>query len=253
MALLTTEGLVLRSYGLSEADKIVVVLTPRNGLVRGVAKGARRLKSRFGSSLEPCSIVNFEFYQKEEKELLSIREADLLQSFFSHSPSAELFANFSYFAEILTLFAPPAEPNERLYNMSKLCLRELASRPDRRDAITLYFELWVLKLGGFLPDWSKCGICGRAIGARDTTSLMFSFETACEGCRGLKGAEALNPDARNLFDRAQTTGPDRFAEAAEGNWADVRIVSRILSRILEHVAGRAITVPEGFAVVLDEQ
>ena len=57
MGLIETEGLVLKSYGLAEADKIVVFLTEEYGLVRGVAKGARRLRSKFGSSLEPFSIV----------------------------------------------------------------------------------------------------------------------------------------------------------------------------------------------------
>ncbi len=57
MGLIETEGLILKSYSLAEADKIVVLLTQDEGLVRGVAKGAKRLKSRFGGGLEPFSIV----------------------------------------------------------------------------------------------------------------------------------------------------------------------------------------------------
>ena len=56
MSLLETEGLVLKTYNLAEADRIVVFLTHGHGLVRGVAKGAKRLKSKFGSSLEPYTV-----------------------------------------------------------------------------------------------------------------------------------------------------------------------------------------------------
>jgi DNA repair protein RecO (recombination protein O) len=58
MPLVETESLILKSYSLAEADKIVVFLTQDQGLVRGVAKGAKRLKSRFGGALEPFSIVD---------------------------------------------------------------------------------------------------------------------------------------------------------------------------------------------------
>ena len=53
MSLIETESIILRSYNLAEADKIVVLLTRDHGVVRGVAKGAKRLKSKFGSGLEP--------------------------------------------------------------------------------------------------------------------------------------------------------------------------------------------------------
>ncbi len=69
MGLVETEGMILKTYSLAEADKIIVLLTQNEGLVRGVAKGAKRLKSRFGGGLEPFSIVNLTYFQKEEREL----------------------------------------------------------------------------------------------------------------------------------------------------------------------------------------
>ncbi len=84
MSLIETEGLILKSYPLAEADKIVLLLTERQGLVRGVAKGAKRLKSRFGGALEPFSIVDITYFQKEERELVSIRQIELKKSFFEN-------------------------------------------------------------------------------------------------------------------------------------------------------------------------
>ena len=57
MPLIETESIILKTYNLAEADKIVLFLTRDHGVLRGVAKGAKRLKSRFGSGLEPFSIV----------------------------------------------------------------------------------------------------------------------------------------------------------------------------------------------------
>ena len=41
-------AVVLRTYKLGEADRIVVLLTAENGKVRAVAKGVRKTMSRFG-------------------------------------------------------------------------------------------------------------------------------------------------------------------------------------------------------------
>src|SRR5512134_1946297 len=98
MPVIETEGLVLRSYNLAEADRIVVFFTREHGIVRGVAKGARRLKSRFGSTLEPFSTIQLEFFQKEERELVSIQQVDLLRSSFDAASDPEYLNTFSYIA-----------------------------------------------------------------------------------------------------------------------------------------------------------
>src|SRR5437763_5523683 len=78
MALVSTEAIVLRSYNLAEADRIVVCLTRGAGLVRAVARGARRMKSRFGAALEPFSFINLVFYEKENRELVIISKRKFL-------------------------------------------------------------------------------------------------------------------------------------------------------------------------------
>ncbi len=64
MSIIESESLVLKSYNLSEADRIIVLLTRDHGVVRGVAKGAKRLKSKFGSGLEPFSVVKVIVFSK---------------------------------------------------------------------------------------------------------------------------------------------------------------------------------------------
>ncbi len=82
MGLVDTEGIILKTYSLAEADKIVVLLTQNEGLVRGVAKGAKRLKSRFGGGLEPFSIISISYFQKEERGTRLHRSNRTRQIFF---------------------------------------------------------------------------------------------------------------------------------------------------------------------------
>src|SRR3990170_8875881 len=127
MPVVETESLVLKSCNLAEADRIVVFFTREHGMVRGVAKGAKRLQSRFGSTLEPFSTVQLEYFQKEDRELVSIRRVDLIKSRFEAASSPEFLQTFSYIAELLASFVPPHDPNETLYRMVKACIESAST------------------------------------------------------------------------------------------------------------------------------
>src|SRR6185503_10393034 len=90
MAVLDTDALILRTYNFGEADKIVVFLTRASGVVRAVAKGCRKLKSRFGASLEPFTLARITYYYKENQELVSLRQAEIVRSHFDLSSNAEV-------------------------------------------------------------------------------------------------------------------------------------------------------------------
>ena len=183
MGLVETEGIILKSYSLAEADKIVILLTKSEGLVRGVARGAKRLKSRFGGGLELFSNVQITYFQKEERELVSIRNVELIKSYFSKAGDALFFENFAYLAELLLEFAPPHDPNERLYRMAKVCLDAAADDSTDLESIVIYFELWILKLGGYLPDWGKCQNCKRELGENENAALQINFHLFCLDCQ----------------------------------------------------------------------
>src|SRR5258708_24704576 len=122
MPLIETESLVLKTYNLAEADRIVLFLTHEHGLVRGVAKGAKRLKSKFGSGLEPYSVVKLTYFQKDTVELVSIQNTELLRSHFGLVTEPRFLQKFAYLGDILVAITPPHDPNEDLYRMVKACL-----------------------------------------------------------------------------------------------------------------------------------
>ena len=241
MGLVETEGLVLKSYGLSEADKIVVFLTQEHGLVRGVAKGAKRMKSKFGGSLEPFSIVRLTYFQKEDRELVSIQQSEIVKSFFELAVHPNTFQKFAYLVELLSDFAPPSDPNERLYRMAKVCLETSDEHPEKLSQMIFYFELWLLKLGGYLPSWERCDICRREIGRTESANLQINFHLACRNCRKTRGDWTISPEQRDIFLLAQRVSPTRFLELTKDAANDVNEVSNILKRIISNVLGRETT------------
>ena len=238
MALIESESLILKSYALAEADKIVVFLTQQHGLIRGVAKGAKRLKSRFGGSLEPFSIVNLTFFQKEERELVSISGIDLQKSFFAQAGKPDFLQKFAYLSELLIEFAPPNEPNERLYRMSCICLETAVKEPQHLENIALYFELWILRLAGYLPNWNNCFSCQREILANESVSLQINFHLLCSNCQKGNNKWLLTPIERQIFLVAQTASPIKFIEYTRDKSAEVKEISHILKRIISHVLGK---------------
>src|SRR5947208_12315943 len=80
MPILQSDAIILKTYPLGEADRIVAFFSREHGKVRGVANGARRMKNRFGASLEPLAHSRIIFSQKENRDLVRIQSADLLDS-----------------------------------------------------------------------------------------------------------------------------------------------------------------------------
>ncbi len=240
MGLVETEGLVLKSYSLAEADKIVVLLTQNEGLVRGVAKGAKRLKSRFGGGLEPFSIVQISYFQKEERELVSISHIELIKSYFEKASDPEFFEKFAYLVELLVEFAPPHDPNEKLYRMAKICLETASENPQNLDGTVVYFELWILRLGGYLPDWNRCDNCKREFGADEKAALRINFLLQCQSCQKGRNDWQISAAERQIFKNAQKLSPGKFIEFAANKEKNVKEVSNTLKRIISNILGRDI-------------
>ncbi|MEP6850657.1 MAG: DNA repair protein RecO [Acidobacteriota bacterium] len=240
MGLIETESLVLRSYNLAEADRIVLFLTSDHGLVRGVAKGAKRLKSKFGSALEPFSIVKLTYFQKDSVELVSIQNVELFQSYFELSADPLFLQKFAYLGDLLTSITPPDDPNHDLYRMVKACLNAAAKIPSRIDNIGMYFELWLLRLGGYLPDWRTCEKCRNEIGAPEAGVLQQNFQLICTNCKRPTGGMMITGEMRRLFAEALRLAPIAFAESSGDGAQTAREISIVLRRILSQASGKNI-------------
>jgi DNA repair protein RecO (recombination protein O) len=211
MALCETEALVLRTYNLAEADKIVVCLTRANGLVRGVAKGCRRLKNRFGAALEPFTLLNVTYYQKENQELASLRHVEIISSHFKLWSNAETLTGLCYMGDLVIEFSPPHQPNDKLFRMVNACLEAIAASPGDLQTILRYFEIWLLKLEGFLPDIKRCAECHRVFDENKTAFVGSDLTLRCRSCNQGLGT-ALSSKLHGQLWATQKLGPHLFAE-----------------------------------------
>lgn len=237
MSLRQTEAIVIKSYSLSEADRIVVLFTREFGLVRGVAKGAKRLQSRFGSTLEPFSTVSLEYFEKEERELVSIQSVELLKSRFAIASDPDFLDTYSYIADLLTDFSFPHDADEKLYRMLSACLS--AAETDRGlVSVRLYFELWLLRLSGFLPDWSKCEVCGRPTDAAENYLLVPGFHLQCPRCKRSYVVGTIGPLDIQTFFAVQRLSPIDFIQSMSTSQESVTVISSVMKRLIAQALGR---------------
>jgi DNA repair protein RecO (recombination protein O) len=151
LPLYTADALVLRTYKLGEADRIVVFLTRDRGKKRGVAKGARRPRSRFVGALEPLTEVRVAYFEREQRELVGLNYAETVRSPLAREPQADALGYVGYFAELLDECAQEADADDRLYRLGASMLDALAAKVPVQP-LARYFEYWLLRLQGVYPE-----------------------------------------------------------------------------------------------------
>lgn len=149
MPLYTAEALVLRTYKLGEADRIVVFLTRDRGKKRGVAQGARRPRSKFTGALEPLTEARVAYFEKEGRELVGLNYAEMVRSPL-RSASLEALGYSHYFAELMDAWSADADADERMFRLGAAVLEALTGGTDG-EALARYFECWLLRLQGVYP------------------------------------------------------------------------------------------------------
>ena len=237
MGLVNTDAIVLRTYNLAEADRIVLCLTRNAGLVRGVAKGARRMKSRFGAALEPFTFIKLDFYEKENRELVTISQAEILKSNFELAAHPDSTDALAYIAELVSEFAPPHEANDKLYRMVKACIDALASLADRPNLVVRYFEVWLLRLAGLFPDLSACARCNKRFANDELIYVDSEARPRCRACSHDTDS-VLSIEIRRCLTATQKLAPLEFANSsaqlsAEAQTELAEFTHRLLVRALE--------------------
>lgn len=229
MPLDQAEAIVLRTYDFGEQDKIVVFFSREKGILRGIAKGARKFGNRFGSSLEPMSSVRVFYYEKERRDLLTISSCDLLRSFFDLHRDLKTSFTLSYFAEILEEFVPARTREDPLFRLLLGTLENLENKGDL-GFLSRYFEAWLLRINGFLPDLKKCKKCGRPL--VQTGWLSAKGDGAyCADCAPQK-KDDLPPVVGLFLDWAKKNPPPKAGDALPFSPAELESVRKTLQTLL---------------------
>jgi DNA repair protein RecO (recombination protein O) len=237
MAVVNTEALILRTYNLAEADKIVVCLTKAAGLVRGVAKGCRKLKNRFGASLEPFTLVSLTYYERENQELVSFSQTEILKSKFNLSADPAIVTGLAYLGDLLIEFSPPHQANDLLFRMATACFDAVGQDADDLQSILRYFEVWILKIEGFMPDLKVCGECHRPFKTEESLYISASdMQLRCRDCSNGRGGTV----SQLLHAHLRTTEKLSPAKFAEGSREVPLKTKRELAELTHQMIGRVL-------------
>ena len=186
MSLYREHGIVLRTYKLGEADRIVVFVTRGHGKVRAVAKGVRKTKSRFGSRLEPGSHVALQLY--EGRELDIVTQAESVDHFRAIRDDLDRLAGAQVMLEATDQVSQEHEPDARLYQLLLGALRTLAGSGS--PLVVPAFLLKLLAADGVQPLVEVCASCGE-----DTPLVAFDLGAGGLLCRSCRSGIAVSPDA----------------------------------------------------------
>ncbi|MGN6696089.1 MAG: DNA repair protein RecO [Aquihabitans sp.] len=223
MALYRDQGIVLRTYKLGEADRIVSFMTERHGKVRAVAKGVRKTKSKFGARLEPPTHVALQLY--EGRELDIVTQAESIDHFRAIREDLDRLTRAVTMLEAVDQLALEREPNPELYKMLAGGLKAIA---DRNSALLVAGFHWkLLALEGFRPVVEHCAVCEREDG-------LVAFDPDVGGllCTDHRQGTRVSPEAVAML---QEILGGRLATALERSASPgTHEVDQLATRVMEH-------------------
>lgn len=193
MGLYRERAVVLRTYKLGEADRIVVLMTAGRGKVRAVAKGIRKTKSRLGGRLEPPSHVALQLY--EGRELDTVTQAESLDHFRPLHDNLDSLSDALAIVEAVDHVAVEGHADVRLYNMLLGALRAVAE--NRSPLLVAGFYWKLISHDGAAPLLDRCAHCG----AGGETLVAFDLAEGGALCRSCRRGVPISPEALGLLRR----------------------------------------------------
>jgi DNA repair protein RecO (recombination protein O) len=181
MAHITTEAIALKSMRWGEADRIVTFFSYKLGKVRGIARGARRIKSRFGGALEPFTCVNLTLFDKRNDSLASISHVDILEHFASLREDLERMSAAARMVSLVEGITAERDPSHEMFRLLLAGLHALLESEDH-VLITLIFQIHVLTHAGFRPQIDHCATCGRNFGVQNPRFSPSAGGLLCQAC-----------------------------------------------------------------------
>jgi len=225
VSLFRDTGVVLRTYRLGEADRIIVLMTEQHGKVRAVAKGVRRTSSKFGARLEPLTHVDLLLWQGRS-DLDIVNQVEVIETFRAVREDLSRVAKGLALLEVTDQIAQERHPDRRLFAMLVGALRALSNNDADPTLLAPAFFLKVLVLEGAMPVLDACASCGEADGDVELVAFdLVEGGTLCRRCRQgrpMSGAallllrRILGGDLAAVLAGPPPEGADEVAELATG-------------------------------------
>ncbi len=237
------KAIVLNTFKLGEADKIVVMFSGSKGKIRAVAKGIRKTKSKFGGTLEPFSVVDLLLY--EGKSLDIIQQAEIIMSFKEIRADLEKYKYGSVMLELIDKVAQEREESYEVFSLVLAALQCLKEADADYQTLLTVFQLKLMAELGYRPHLARCPACGGEVPAANEQAL-FSFRFGgliCDSCRD-KDADAVDVSAatRAQIEQALETPLARWKEL-DFKVENVRGIARLTELFVAYHLDRKLKSP----------
>ena len=160
-----TDAIVLNGRDYGESDRIIAFYGEASGLLKGIAKGARRSKKRFVNTFEPCSLVRLTY--RARRGLVWIDACNLLEPHLGLRVEVKRWGQAALISEIMLEMVPEGEPQPELFSLLRQALAHLVKTRDPVNVVLL-FLLRFLHIMGYLPALERCGVCRRPLKSANT-------------------------------------------------------------------------------------
>lgn len=238
MPLKESEAIVLRTYPFRESDLLVTLFTRLEGKVRGVARAAKKSRRRFGGALEPMTHVKVTYEDKERQELARLDACEVISSPLTSEVSYPRAVALGHVAELLDELSPDREANDAVFRLALSVLSQLTSS-ELWLPIT-YFDLWMARLMGYLPELSECLACGRELNGSRAFFHALADGLVCLEHKRLASSE-MSPESRKLASQMLTAPLSKLktANLPDSTGADLR--KFLLQTLERHIEKKLVT------------
>jgi DNA repair protein RecO (recombination protein O) len=188
MALCKTRAVVIGRRPFGESGRLVDFYTRDDGKLRGIARSARRPRSRFGSALELFTLGEMVFFDTGRSELVQVDHFDIVRPFVGVREHLERLGQGAWTVEVIARLSADRDPHPALFGLlvRTLAALESARRPTR---VAVCFGLRAVDLLGHRPRLDRCVACGRPVPFPDAALDVAAGGLVCAGCR--PGADSI--------------------------------------------------------------
>jgi DNA repair protein RecO (recombination protein O) len=186
MGLGRSTAVVIGSFPLGESDRVVTFFSRDVGRVRGVARAARRMRSRFGGSLELFTLGELVFFDTGRSDLVRIDHFDVTHPFAALRERLDTLGEAAWVVEIVARTTGERDRQPALYGLLVRALRALETAP-RPARVAVCFGVRCLEVLGHRPRLDRCVECGRTYPF--PRPALGEGGVVCDGCRS--GADAV--------------------------------------------------------------
>lgn len=216
MSIVKAEGVVVRALKFSETSKIVTLFTREMGFLKVMAKGSRTSKSRFGAALEPLTVSRIVYYEKETRELQLLSQADIAEHFPHLSADLERWGFANACCELVERTHVGVELQTKVYPLLLETLRAMNAAVVEARLCFWRFQMYLLGLLGFAPNFKQCASCGAALTVTSAAHSVYYFEVAqgtvlCATCSTGRSVHLLSSGALRLLQSLQAVTFERLA------------------------------------------